>query len=162
MMKQTNFERRPALSRREFVRVLGGALGLTLTGSLVACAPASREPSMRIVYPEPGARVPEARVPIHVEVRNFRLVRPGAPRPGEGHLHLFINVPASAIADGQIIPLDQTDKYIHLGAPPFTTRTLNLPPGVHTITAVMADGIHAKLSVPAPVSVVFFVQPPGS
>ncbi|WP_169237519.1 hypothetical protein [Candidatus Roseilinea sp. NK_OTU-006] len=60
----------------------------------------------------------------------FRLVWPGLPQPGEGHLHLFIGVPASAIADGQIIPLDQTDKYVHMGAPPFTTRTLALLPDI--------------------------------
>lgn len=148
------------LSRRKFIRAASVMLSVGIGGVLAACAPASREPSMRIVYPEPGVRVPEAKVPIHVEVRNFRLVRPGAPRPGEGHLHLFIDVPANSIADGQIIPLDQTDKYVHMGAPPFNTRTLSLSPGVHTITAVMADGTHAKLPTPAPVSVTFFVQPP--
>lgn len=155
------YERRVTVSRRKFIRAASITLSIGVGSALAACAPASREPSMRIVYPEPGARVPEAKVPIHVQVRNFRLVRPGAPQPGEGHLHLFIDVPASAIADGQIIPLDQTDKYVHMGAPPFTTRTLSLSPGVHTITAVMADGTHAKLPTPAPVSVTLFVQPPG-
>ncbi|GIV84348.1 MAG: hypothetical protein KatS3mg052_1355 [Candidatus Roseilinea sp.] len=154
------FERSLTLSRRRFIRAASITLSIGVGGVLAACAPASREPSMRIVYPQPGVRVPEAKVPIQVEVRNFRLVRPGPPRPGEGHLHLFIDVPASAIADGQIIPLDQTDKYVHMGAPPFATRTLTLSPGVHTITAVMADGLHAKLPIPAPVSVTFFVQPP--
>lgn len=149
------------LSRRKFIRVASITLSIGVGSALAACAPASREPSMRFVYPTSGVRVPESRVPIQVEVRNFRLVRPGAPQPGEGHLHLFIDVPASAIADGEIIPLDQTDKYVHMGAPPFTTRTLTLSPGIHTITAVMADGLHAKLPTPAPVSVTFFVQPPG-
>ena len=162
MMKRLSPARRLVLPRREFIRMAGIAFGVATAGSLVACAPASREPEMRIVYPEQGARVSSAQVSVQVEVRNFRLVRPGAPKPGEGHLHLFIDVPASAIADGQIIPLDQTDKYVHMGAPPFTTRTLTLSPGVHTITAVMADGTHAKLPIPRPVSVTFFVQPPGT
>lgn len=148
-----------ALSRRRFLRSSSVILGVSWAGLLAACAPASREPSMRIVYPAQGARVPSTQVPIQVDVRNFRLVRPGPPQPGEGHLHLFIDVPADAIAVGEIIPLDQTDKYLHMGAPPFTTRTLTLTPGVHTVTAVMADGLHAKLAVPVPVSVTFLVQP---
>jgi len=162
MMKQFDPEESFVLSRREFIRAAGIGISIAAAGSLVACAPASREPEMRIVYPQQGARVPSAQVSVQVEVRNFRLVRPGAPRPGEGHLHFFIDVPASAVADGQIIPLDQTDKFVHLGAPPFTARTLTLSPGVHTITAVMADGTHAKLPTPRPVSVTFFLQPPGA
>jgi|GEM_PF-2322605 len=158
---QTSVERsKPRLlSRRAFMRLLGLAFGLTATGALAACAPATGEPEIRFIYPQQGVRVPSTQFTVQLAVRNFRLVRPAAPRPGEGHLHLFINVPASDIPDGQIIPLDQKDKYIHLGAPPFTSRVLTLPPGVHTLTAVMADGLHAKLAVPAPVSVTFLVQP---
>jgi len=162
MMKQLAPAQSLVLSRRGFIRIAGIAFGVAAANSLVACAPASREPEMRIVYPGQGARVPSAQVSVQVEVRNFRLVRPGAPRPGEGHLHFFIDVPASAVADGEIIPLDQTDKFVHLGTPPFTTRTLTLSPGIHTITAVMADGTHAKLPIPRPVSVTFFAQPPGA
>jgi|YNPBryunderm2012_1023409.scaffolds.fasta_scaffold02223_10 hypothetical protein len=149
----------PRMRRRAFVRLLGWAFGLTATGALAACAPATGEPEIQFVYPRQGVRVPSTQFTVQLAVRNFRLVRPAAPRPGEGHLHLFINVPASDIPDGQIIPLDQKDKYIHLGAPPFTSRVLTLPPGVHTLTAVMADGLHAKLAVPIPVSVTFLVQP---
>jgi len=149
----------PRLRRRAFVRLLGLTFGLGATSALAACAPASGEPEMRFIYPQQGVRVPSTEFIVQLQVRNFRLVRPGAPKPGEGHLHLFINVPASDIPDGQIIPLDQKDKYIHLGAPPFTSRTITLPPGVHTLTAVMADGLHAKLAIPIPVSVTFLVQP---
>jgi len=149
----------PRLRRRAFVRLLGLTFGLGATSALAACAPGSGEPEMRFIYPQQGVRVPSTEFTVQLQVRNFRLVRPGAPKPGEGHLHLFINVPASDIPDGQIIPLDQKDKYIHLGAPPFTSRTITLPPGVHTLTAVMADGLHAKLALPSPVSVTFLVQP---
>jgi len=144
------------MRRRTMVRLMGLTVGL---GMLAACAPASGEPEVQFVYPRSGVRVPSTQFTVQLAVRNFRLVRPGAPRAGEGHLHLFINVPANDVPDGQIIPLDQKDKYIHLGAPPFTSRVLTLPPGVHTLTAVMADGLHTKLPVPVPVSVTFFVQP---
>lgn len=146
------------ISRRRFL----GTATLTITsmGALAACAPATREPVMHFVYPEQGARVPEGNVALDVLVRNFNLVRGNtSPRAGEGHLHFFINTPADEIADGQVIPLDQPEKYVHAGTPPFNTRTVNLPPGVHTITAVMADSAHLKLADPAPVSVTFFVQP---
>jgi hypothetical protein len=145
-------------SRRRFLGTI--TLAFTGTGVLAACAPASREPNMRFVYPEPGARVPMGDVAVQVRVRNFNLVRGNtSPRAREGHLHFFINTPADEIADGQVIPLDQPDKFVHAGAPPFNTRTISLPPGVHTLTAVMGDSAHLKLAEPAPVSVTFFVQP---
>ncbi len=53
-------------------------------------------------------------------------------------------------------------QFVHMGAPPFAEREIELTPGVHTITAVTGDNTHAKLSVPPPVSVTFLVQPPGA
>jgi hypothetical protein len=146
----------PVHSRREFLRFAAG-FGAT-AGLMAACSAPSREPRMTWVYPTEGTRVPDRDVPLQVAVRNFSLLRAGAPRPNEGHLHFFIDVPADSIADGQLIPTDQADKYVHAGAPPFNTRTVALTPGVHTVTAVMGDGAHNKLAVPAPVSVTFIVS----
>jgi len=146
----------PVHSRREFLRFAAG-VGAT-AGLMAACSAPSREPRMTWVYPTEGTRVPDSDVPLQVAVRNFSLVRAGAPQANQGHLHFFIDVPADSIADGQLIPTDQADKYVHAGAPPFNTRTVALTPGVHTVTAVMGDGAHNKLAVPAPVSVTFIVS----
>jgi hypothetical protein len=43
--------------------------------------------------------------------------------------------------------------------PPFNAQTIELQPGVRTITAVMVDAQGNKLPQPAPVSVTVFVQP---
>lgn len=150
------------VSRRGFMRALSVSAGVIALGTLSACAASSREPSLRIVYPEQGARVPVTPVPISVDVRNFRLVNPGlAPRANEGLVHFFIDVPADSIADGQAIPLNQLDKYAAAGPGNLRSRVIPLQPGVHTITAVMADSAGNKLPQPAPVSVTFFVQPGG-
>ncbi|MCS7324964.1 MAG: DUF4399 domain-containing protein [Anaerolineae bacterium] len=149
------------IGRRELMRAIGLVLGTGAVSLVAGCAPRSREPSMRFLSPMNGMRVESTKVLVRVEVQNFRLVRPGAPRPGEGHLHLFIDVPASAVPDGEIIPTGKPE-FVHMGTPPFAERVIELTPGVHTITAVMGDNTHAKLSVPPPVSVTFLVQPPGT
>ena len=114
---------------------------------------------MRFIYPTPGTRVPSRKFSLQIAVDNFRLVRANqAPRPGEGHLHVFIDVPHTEIGEGQLIPLDQPQKYLHIGAPPYDRRSIELAPGVHTLTAVMADSAHLKILRPAPVSVTFLVQ----
>ena len=81
-----------------------------------------------------------------------------APKDGEGHIHFFIDVPASSVAVGQVIPTDQPTKYIHAGKTPYTNREVDLTPGQHTITVVAANAAHQALAVPAPVSVSFTVK----
>ena len=149
-------------SRRQFLRLSLAGLSFAGAGSLTACSAQTSTPRIRFIYPDQGVRVPETSVLVQVAVRNFNLVRANqAARVGEGHVHFFIDMPASSIADGAMIPLDQPKAYIHVGVPPLTTRTLTLAPGLHTITAVVADSTHMKLASPAPVSVTFFVQPGG-
>ena len=126
-------------SRRQFLRLSVASLSLIGAGSLAACSVSKGEPSIRFVYPDQGVRVPETNVPVQVAISNFNLVRANqAARAGEGHVHFFIDVPASSIADGAMIPLDKPKLYVHAGASPLTTRTLTLAPGLHTIMAVIA------------------------
>jgi hypothetical protein len=70
----------------------------------------------------------------------------------------FIDTPANAVNDGQPIPNDP-QKFVPASVPPFNAQTIELQPGVRTITAVMVDAQGNKLPQPAPVSVTVFVQP---
>lgn len=61
----------------------------------------------------------------------------GALNEGKGHHHLLIN--EGAIADGGVVPANETN--IHYGGGQ-TVDTLDLPAGSHTLVMQFADGIH--------------------
>ncbi|MCG8352757.1 MAG: DUF4399 domain-containing protein [Chloroflexales bacterium] len=127
----------------------GGTSGATDGGS--------GEPTMRFIAPAADATVQGPNVTVELEVENWELVDAGSPmNDDEGHLHLFINVPASSIPTGEVIP--STDQYIHLGTAPYTSRELELEPGEYTITAVMGDSSHQALDTPVPQSITFTVE----
>lgn len=143
--------------RLPFIAALGAAL------VLAACAPASSAPAakpvMRLLSPAPDARLPAGKVKIDVEVRGYTLVAANAPvKAGEGHLHFFIDAPASSVPAGQFVPLDQPKTYVHAGKAPFTSREIELAPGKHTITVVMADAAHVVVAEPEPLSVTVLVE----
>ncbi len=97
-------------------------------------------------------------VKIEVQVANWKLVDAGSPvATGEGHLHFFVDQPASAVPAGQAIPAG-TAAYVHAGKAPYTSRELELTPGQHTITVVMGDSSHVALAQPTPQIVTFTVQ----
>jgi hypothetical protein len=118
---------------------------------------------MRFVFPDrQGVRIQENPVPIQVDVRNFPLFtesRYRSTQPG-AKVVFFIDTPADAVADGQPIPSDPA-KFVPSSVPPFNAQTIELQPGVRTITAVMVDAQGNKLAQPAPVSVSVLVQPGG-
>jgi hypothetical protein len=123
--------------------------------ALVGCgaaADSAQTAALRIVSPAPNATVKGPKVKVEVAADGFRLVAANqAPKAGEGHLHFFIDVPASSVAVGQAVPLDQASAYVHAGKEPFTFRELDLAPGKHTITVVAADAAHMVVGQPAPV-----------
>lgn len=136
-------------------------LVLALGALLAACAPAAAPagPSMSITSPAAGATVSGATTRIEVAVSNFNLVDANlAPKDGEGHLHFFIDVPASSFPAGKLIPIDDATKYVHAGKAPYTSRDIPLARGQHTLTVVAANAAHIALAQPAPVSVTFTVQ----
>jgi len=143
--------------RKRLVAIL---LAIALVPFAVACsaqAP-STVPIMTITEPTNGAILQGPRVKITVQVVNWKLVDAGSPvAQGEGHLHFFIDQPASAIPVGQLIPT-RDPAYVHVGATPYTSRELDLRPGQHTITAVMGDSNHAALTQPAPQTVTVTVK----
>ena len=73
-------------------------------------------------------------------------------------MHFFIDAPASSVPVGQAVPLDQPGSYVHAGKAPFTSREIELAPGKHTITVVMADAAHVVVAEPEPVSVTVLVE----
>jgi hypothetical protein len=114
---------------------------------------------MRIVSPAPGAAVKGPKVNVEVAVDGFKLVPANqAPLANEGHLHFFVDVPASSVPVGQVVPLDQAKTYVHAGKEPFTSRELELAPGKHTITVVAANAAHLVVERPAPISVEVTVE----
>lgn len=148
-----------SLSRRQFIKVSVVAAGVLAGSTLVSCAPASAPgPSLKITAPAANAAMPGPKVNIQVEVTGLNLVDANiAPKDGEGHLHFFIDTPASAVPVGQLIPIDQPVKFVHAGKAPYTNREIELAKGQHTITVVAANAAHIALATPAPVSVTFSV-----
>lgn len=149
-----------SVSRRQFIRFATLGSGVLASGLLAACSdtPVGTTPTIKIVYPQQGARVESTKASIQVEVKNWRLVNANQDvHEGEGHIHFFIDTPASAVPVGQLIPTDKPAQYVHVGKPPLVTRTLELAPGVHTVTVVMGNSHHEALAAPAPVSVTFEV-----
>lgn len=77
--------------------------------------------------------------PVVVEfgIEGMEVEPAGALNEGKGHHHLLIN--EGVIADGQIVPANETN--IHYGGGQ-TSDTLVLPAGSHTLVMQFADGIH--------------------
>jgi hypothetical protein len=124
-----------------------------------AATPPAATPSLTIVAPASGATVTGPKVKVDVEAKDWKLVAAAgsAVTSGEGHLHFFIDVPASSVVVGQAIPTGDA-KYVHAGAAPLTSRELDLSPGQHTITVVAGNSAHIALASPAPQSVTFTVE----
>ena len=139
---------------------MGAAAALVM--ALAACgsaAPATGKAALRIVSPAAGATVKGPLVKVEVESSSFKLLAANPiAKDGEGHLHFFIDVPASSVKVGESIPLDQPKLYVHAGKEPLTSRELTLTPGKHTITVVVADSLHRAVAQPEPVSITLEVQ----
>jgi hypothetical protein len=130
-----------------------------LTLALAACG-AGAAPSINIMSPADGATVKGPKVKVDVAVENWQLAPAGSPAAdGSGHLHFFVDTPASAVPIGQAIPpTDANPAYIHAGKDPLTSRELTLSPGKHTITVVMGNTGHVALDTPAPKSITVTVE----
>jgi hypothetical protein len=132
-------------------------LGLML---LLAACGGPAPSAMKIVSPADGATVKGPKVKVEVAVENWTLEPAGsALSDSSGHLHFFIDAPASAVPIGQAIPpTDANPAYIHAGKDPLASRELELSPGRHTITVVMGNTGHVALANPAPQSITINVE----
>ena len=70
-------------------------------------------------------------------VKDMAVAPAGEIKPGTGHHHLLINVPA--VADNSVIPADA--QHMHFGKGQ-TETPLTLAPGEHTLSLQFADGLH--------------------
>ena len=139
--------------------IFHAAILFCLTLALAACG-AGAAPSITITSPADGATVKGPKVKVDVEVANWQLAPAGSPAAdNSGHLHFFVDAPASAVPIGQAIPpTDANPAYIHAGKDPLTSRELTLSPGKHTITVVMGNTGHVALDTPAPKSITITVE----
>lgn len=127
-----------------FVGGCGGAADAPAedTDAPAAAEEAAPEPTMsvRIVQPVDGAALASP-VRIVMEVEGLTIVPAGEDEPRSGHHHLLINqeVPEAGV------PIPSIDGHVHLGQAQ-TEVDLELPPGEHTIIAVVGDFAHRVLS----------------
>lgn len=136
---------------------------LLLTGlmalALAACAAQSTKPSLTITKPANNATVKGPKVLIEVQSNNFALTPAGPDiKDGEGHLHFFVDTPATSVVVGALIPSDQPAVYVHAGKDPLASRELELSKGTHTITVVMGNAAHFRLAQPEPASITIVVE----
>ncbi len=135
---------------------------LFLTFSVVAlCASAVRlqaqaapaaapRPVIGILLPTNGATVTSP-VTVRFRLVNFGVAPAGTNVAGTGHFHLLIDDTAGA--PGTIIPADSM--HIHYGKGQIEV-SVPVPPGRHTLRAVLGDYLHKVISadlVSAPVTV---------
>jgi hypothetical protein len=106
-----------------------------------APAPAS-DMSVRIMQPTDGASVA---TPVHIvlEVEGLEIVPAGegVDNPRAGHHHLLID---EAVPDAGV-PIPSVQGHVHMGQGQ-TEIDLELPPGEHTIIAVIGDFAHRPFS----------------
>jgi hypothetical protein len=137
------------------------AIVFCLTLAMAACGSTSgAAPAITITSPTDGATVKGPKVKVDVTVANWQLAPAGSPAAdSSGHLHFFVDTPASAVPIGQAIPpTDANPAYIHAGKDPLTSRELTLSPGKHTITVVMGNTGHVALDTPAPQMITITVE----
>jgi hypothetical protein len=121
--------------------ILGAAILLAVIsvmayGQDTAFVAAPQGASVKIAAPADGASVTS---PFNVvfQVSGAQLKPAGAPEAGTGHHHLLVDegpTPASVV-----VPADA--RHLHFGKGQ-TETTLNLGPGMHTLTLQFADGLH--------------------
>jgi hypothetical protein len=98
---------------------------------------ASASASIAIVNPTPGAVTGE-RLTVQLRNEGVAVAPVGINKHKAGHFVLLVNQPAGSLGDS---PLPHADGYIHLEAGEGET-VVQLPPGRHTLQAVLADEEH--------------------
>jgi hypothetical protein len=119
--------------------VLFAALLLALLASSPAAA---QQVDLRVTAPQPGATIQGSDVTVTFEVAGFTVTtspvaveqagqQPQANRPGEGHVHLTLDLPPFVV---------------HFANSPYTFR--NVPPGEHVLMVELVNNDHSPLNPP--------------
>ncbi len=107
-------------------------------GGVAATAPPAT--SITFATPSDGATVAGPRVAVAVNVSGLMLVPAGSfQKVGTGHAHVLID--SSAPSPRTFLSTDDP-RIVHFGKPPFTSRSIPLDNGTHTLTAVLGDSEH--------------------
>jgi hypothetical protein len=123
-------------------------IGALIVAGLVVAFPVfawgAAEPTISFLSPANGSTVAGPKVEVALKIENFRLVAPGgALDEREGHAHILIDTKPP----GARKFLSTNDaNIVHLGKPPFDSRTVELTEGEHTLYAVLADSEHLVLA----------------
>ena len=109
-------------------------------------------PKVFFKYPEDGATVGS---PVYIEmgVEGMEIEPAGEVKEGYGHHHILINQTHWPV--GEVIPMSDTT--IHYGKGQ-TDTSLELAPGVYTLTLQFADGVHASYGPPMAASIKVTVE----
>lgn len=86
--------------------------------------------------PADGATVPTP-VALTFRLDGMQVAPAGTLTIGTGHHHVIVD--GAPVPEGETVPADET--HIHFGKGQ-TETTLELPPGEHTLTLQLADGLH--------------------
>jgi eukaryotic-like serine/threonine-protein kinase len=145
--------------RRPLLPLLAGAAALLLVVALAVflltrgggSGPVTEEetaavvqgPTLTILQPADGASV-AGPVTVQLDVTGVNLKAPVEADPEGRHIHYFLNVdPATVLIPGQPIPTGQAN-IVHTANASHTF--LDLPPGPHTVWAVLTGNDHVPLT----------------
>ncbi len=127
-----------------WLRRTAGAVTVGVAAWAVAITPVSAQEmgkapagaSVKIASPDNGATV-KSPVKVTMTVHGMAIAPAGALKDGTGHHHLIVDtIPPGA---GVAVPADAQNLHFGKGQ---TEADLTLAPGIHTITAAFADGVH--------------------
>lgn len=120
--------------------ILSGLLACTTTHSPMP------NPSVEIVDPVNGTKVPEGEVSIHIDITNFDIVDKLGEDPvtGEGHIHYYMDVD---------VPTDQGEPAVtaegtYAVSTEETHTWSNVTPGTHTFAVQLVANDHTPLEIP--------------
>jgi hypothetical protein len=127
---------------RTAVRAWAG-LAAALVVAFVALPDGSAavDPSISFVTPVDGSTVAGPSVDVAVKVEGLELVEAGSQvNDSQGHAHILIDRDEEPDAR-DFLSTDDPD-VVHLGKAPFTSRSIELDEGEHTLIAILGDSEH--------------------
>lgn len=113
-----------------------------------AASPEEAEASVSFTSPKDGDTVPNP-VKVAMEAEGFT-IEPAASGVNQGAGHLHIMVDTECVAEGEVIPNDETHKHYGMAQ---TEAELTLEPGDHDLCLQAADGAHVALPITNEISI---------
>ncbi|MGH7501798.1 MAG: DUF4399 domain-containing protein [Longimicrobiales bacterium] len=114
-------------------------------------------PRVVILEPADGAELDAGTVRIVMRAESIELAPAGEDRPNTGHLHVFINQPATAA--GAVIPAG-VDGTVHLGQAQTSYELTAAAAGDYTVIVALGDFAHRTIDPQAMDTVRFRIRAP--